>query len=88
MKLALRQYVLSIAVLGIVLGGLVSVDERVRDRLSALVHGDGALSPWGERAGDLGNELWTAVRHQSLENAPLLVFATVGCVLFVFMFRT
>ena len=29
-----------------------------------------------------------AVRHQSLENAPLLVFAAVGAVLFVFMVRT
>ena len=88
MKVALRQYALSVAVLGIVLGGLVSVDGRVRDRLSELVHGDGALSPLGDRAGELGNALWTSVRHQSLENAPLLVFATVGCVLFVFMFRT
>jgi hypothetical protein len=29
-----------------------------------------------------------AVRHQSLENGPLLVFAAVGAVLFVFMVRT
>ena len=37
MKVAFRQYALSIAVFAIVLGGLVSVDERVRDRFVAVV---------------------------------------------------
>ena len=88
MKLAIRQYALSIAVFAIVLGGLVSFDERVRDRFVELLHGNDELSPWGDRVGDLGGALLSAVRHQSIENAPLLVFATVGGVLFIFMFRT
>ncbi len=29
----------------------------------------------------------SALRHQSIENAPLLIFAAVGAVLFVFMVR-
>jgi hypothetical protein len=85
---AFRQYALSVAVFAIVLGGLVSVDERVRDRFSDLMHGGSSVSPWGDRVGDLGSALMMAVRHQSIENAPLLVFATVGAVLFLFMFRT
>lgn len=84
----IRQYAVSAVVFAIVLGGLVSVDERVRDRFSELLHGNDALSPWGDRIGDLGAALLVAVRHQSIDNAPLLVFATVGAVLFVFMFRT
>jgi hypothetical protein len=88
MKVALRQYALSITVFAIVLGGLVSVDERVRDRFSAVVRGDDALTPWGDRVGDLGGALMMAIRSQSIENAPLLVFAAVGGVLFLFMFRT
>lgn len=88
MKVAFRQYALSIAVFAIVLGGLVSVDERVRDRFVAVVQGGDSLSPWGDRVGDLGGALMSAVRSQSIENAPLLVFATVGGVLFLFMFRT
>jgi len=88
MKRLLRQYALSVAVFAIVLGGLVSVDERVRDRFSAVVHGDDALTPWGDRVSDLGEALMGAVRSQSLEGAPMLVFATVGGVLFLFMFRT
>ena len=79
---------LSVAVFCIVLGGLVSVDDRVRDRMSDLVSSGNNLTPWGDRLSDLGSALLSAVRHQSIENAPLLVFATVGAVLFVFMYRT
>ena len=85
---ALRQYAISAVVLAIVLGGLVSVDDRVRDRFSDLLHGSASLPPWGDRISDLGAALLLAVRHQSIDNAPLLVFATVGAVLFVFMFRS
>lgn len=79
---------LSAIVFVIVLGGLVCVDPRVRDRFSALVYGGDAMSSAGERATDLGHALLSAVRYQSIENAPLLIFATVGAVLFVFMVRT
>jgi hypothetical protein len=88
LKVRIRQYALSIAVFAIVIGGLVSIDERVRDRFFAVVQGDDALSPWGDRVSDLGGALMTAIRTQSIENAPLLVFATAGGVLFLFMFRT
>ena len=88
MKLRIRQGALSAAVFAGVLLLLVSVDERVRDRFSALVSGDHSLSPWGDRAGDLGGALISAVRYQSLENAPLLVCAAAGAVLFAFMLKT
>jgi hypothetical protein len=86
-KLGLRQTVLSSLVFCGVLLALVSVDARVRERMSDVVSGDG-VTPWGDRLGDLVEALTSAVRHQSIENAPLLVFATVGAVLFVFMVRT
>jgi hypothetical protein len=88
MKLRIRQSMLSLGVFCLVLGGLVSVDDRVRDRVSDLVASGDNLTPWGDRVGDLGSALLMAIRHQSIENAPLLVFATVGAVLFVFMVRT
>ena len=87
-KLSLRQAVLSSLIFGGVLLALASVDARVRERVSDVVSGDDGLSPWGDRISDLGSALVTAVRHQSLENAPMLVFAAVGAVLFVFMIRT
>jgi len=87
MTAGLRQTAISITGLAIVLGGLMFVDARVRDRLSALISGqDGGTLP--DRAAELGNALLTALKYQSIENAPLLIFATVGAVLFVFMVRT
>jgi hypothetical protein len=86
-KLSLRQAVMSSLVFGGVLLALTVVDARVRERVGDVVAGrDGTL--WGDRIGGLGEALVTAIRHQSIENAPLLIFAAVGAVLFVFMVRT
>lgn len=87
MKLGLREGAVSAGVFGTVMVGLMSFDPRVRETMSDMV-GSGAVSPWGDRIGDLGSALWMAARHQSLENAPLLVFATVGAVLTLFMLRS
>lgn len=87
-KLGLRQTVLSSLVFCGILLALVSVDARVRERMSEVVSGGDGMTPWGDRLGDLVEALTSAVRHQSIENAPLLIFATVGAVLFVFMVRT
>jgi hypothetical protein len=88
MKLGFRQAIASAAVFSAVLVILVSIDERVRDRFAELFSGGAGLSPWGDRAGELGNALLVALRSQSIENAPLLVFAAVGAVLVMFMVRT
>ncbi len=88
MKLGIRQGILSTVIFLVVLAGLVSVDDRVRDRVGDLFGGGNSVSPWGDRAGDLGNALMSAVRYQSIENAPLLVFTAVGAVLVVFMVGT
>ena len=47
-----------------------------------------SVSSLSGRAGDLGGALWSAARHQSIDNAPMLVFATVGTVLTLFMLKT
>jgi hypothetical protein len=89
LKLGLRQGALSAAVFGAILFALISVDPGVRDHVSNLVGGgSGGIAPWGARAKELGDALWSAARYQSLENAPLLVFATVGTVLTVFMLKS
>ena len=87
MKLGYREGVISFAIFGALLVALTSVDPRVRDRLTDLF-GSGGVSPLGDRLGDLGSALWSALRHQSIENAPLLVFTTVGVILTVFMLRS
>jgi translation initiation factor 2B subunit (eIF-2B alpha/beta/delta family) len=86
-KLSLRQWALSTLVFAGVLIALTSVDARVRERVTDVVMGGDGLTSWGGRVSDLGSALASAARHQSIENAPLLIFAAVGAVLFVFMLK-
>ena len=88
MKLGFRQAIASAAVFSAVFLMLVSIDDRVRDRFGDLFSGGDGLSQWSDRAADLGHALAGAARHQSIENAPLLIFAAVGAVLVLFMVRT
>jgi hypothetical protein len=87
-KLGIRDGAISATVFGIVLFGLVSSDARVHDHVSELFSGTGSVGPWGDRLSDLGSTLWMALKDQSMDNAPLLVFATVGVVLTLFMFKS
>jgi hypothetical protein len=88
MNRRIRQALVSAAVFVAILVALVSIDDRVQERFSEVFSSGNGLSPWGDRVSDLGGALTSAVKHQSIENGPLLVFAAVGAVLFVFMVRT
>lgn len=88
LKVGIRDGAISAAVFGVVMFGLVSTDPRVRDHVSDLFGGSAAVSPWGDRVSDLGSALLMAAREQSIDNAPLLVFATVGAVLTLFMLKS
>ena len=86
MKLGVREGALSATVFSCVFFALLSVDPRVREHASDLF--SGGASPWSSRLGELGDALWTAARAQSIDNAPMLVFATVGILLTLFMLRS
>lgn len=88
MKLGVREAIVSPAVFAGVLLMLASVDERVRERFGYVVSSGDGLAPWGDRLADLGEALMSAVRYQSIENAPLVIFASVSVVLVFFMFRS
>ncbi|HXG54410.1 MAG TPA: hypothetical protein VNJ03_03450 [Vicinamibacterales bacterium] len=88
MKFGIRQGFASAAVFVVLLLTLVSIDARVKDRFSDLLAGGTSVSSWSDRASVLGDAVVTAAKHHSIENAPLLIFATVGAVLFLFMVRT
>jgi hypothetical protein len=87
-KWGIQQGIVSAAVFGAVVLVLVSIDSRVRERFGDLVFGGHGVSPWGDRVGDFAGALTSALRYQSLENAPLLVFAAAGAVLVAFMLKT
>jgi hypothetical protein len=86
-KLGIRDGAITAIVFGIVLFGLVSFDPRVHDRMTELLL-SGSVTPWGDRLGDLVNALWSAARTQSMDNASVLIFFTVGTVLTLFMVKS
>jgi hypothetical protein len=87
MKFGFRQGIASAAVFGVVLLMLISVDDRVRERFSDLA-GTGGVTSLGDRVGDLSNAVMSAIRYQSIENAPMLIFAAAGAILVAFMLKT
>jgi hypothetical protein len=88
MKLGVREAIISPVVFGVILLVLASVDERVKERFTTLFASGDGLSPWAHRLADLGGALVSAARTQSIENAPLVLFATVGVMLVIFMVRS
>jgi hypothetical protein len=82
-----KQALVSGGVFCVLLFALMSIDPHVRDRFFDLVIG-GGVSSFGDRASMLGDALVSAVKYQSLENAPMVVFATAGAALVLFMVRT
>jgi glucose uptake protein GlcU len=84
--LGIREAAVSAIVFSAILFALVSVDPRVKSVVTDSLSSGSAWS-LGNRFGEIGDALWSAVRNQSMDNAPLLVFATVGAVLTVFMLR-
>jgi hypothetical protein len=88
MKLGFKETAVSITIFLGVLVALAMVDDRVRERFDELVSGGNGLSSWSARAGDTGEALLSAARYQSIEHAPLVVFAAVSGVLVLFMLRS
>lgn len=88
MKVGIKQSVLSAGLFGAVLLAVVSIDDRVRAQVETIVHGGDGMSSMTSQAVGLGDALIGAARYQSIEHAPLMVFAAVSAVLVLFMVRT
>lgn len=83
----LPQAIASLTVFVLLLVFLASVDQRVKEKFSELTTGNNSVSSWTVRAAELGDTVATAVQHQSRENSAMVLFATVGGVLFLFMVK-
>jgi hypothetical protein len=90
MKLGTKEAIGSLLCVAVILVVLVSIDPQVRMKAASMLDDPvgGAVTPFGDKVTDLGDALVDAIKAQSVENAPLLVFGVVGAVLFVFMLKT
>ena len=86
-KMGIREGAVSAIVFSAILFALISFDPRVKTQVADTLR-SGSAWTWSNRFGEIGSALWSAARDKSMDNAPLLVFATVGTVLTVFMLRT
>jgi hypothetical protein len=71
--------------------GLAALDIRVRDQVASLLSGrgpSGELVSAGSYIETLISVVATAVRDQSMERAPLVMFSLAALVLVLFMLRT
>jgi hypothetical protein len=71
--------------------GLALIDERVRERLTRLYSsgaGRGEIATAGAQLRDMAEVLAVAVRDQSVDQAPLVIFGLAAIVLLLFMLRT
>jgi hypothetical protein len=70
--------------------GLAAIDERVREgmaRLFTLRSASGELATFGGRFRELAEIAFIAIRDQSIEQAPLVIFGLAALVLLLFMLR-
>ena len=90
MRRAFGDALVSAGALAILLLALTAVDDRVREQISLRFSARPAveLANAGERVRDLTSVLVEAVRDQSIEHAPLLIFVLAATVLVMFMLRT
>jgi hypothetical protein len=71
--------------------GLAAIDDRVRDRI-ALALGSGGptreITTVGSHLNEIASIAFQALRDQSIEHAPLVIFALAALVLVLLLTRT
>ena len=89
-RLRARDWAGSAAGFLAVLGVLVAMDPRVAHRFSQFAVGSpaGQFRGVADQATTLGSALFGAIRDQSIDHAPMLVFTAVAVLLVGFMVRT
>jgi hypothetical protein len=90
MRSVWSERLLGAAALVVLLVALVAMDDRVKEQMSTRFAGPQAsteIVAAGTQARGLALVAYGAVRDQSLEHAPLTIFAIAAAVLVVFMLR-
>ena len=87
---AVSDALVSAAAVTALLLALVAIDDRVREQIVLRMSAGptAQLADLGSRVRDVAAILVIAARDQSIEHAPLMIFALAATVLVLFMLRT
>jgi hypothetical protein len=91
MRRAVSDALISMGALAVLLLALVSVDDRVRERITNMLAAppsSAQIVGAGETIREVSAIVVSAARDQSIEHAPLMIFAAAATVLVLFMVRT
>jgi hypothetical protein len=91
MRRVISDALISLGALLLLLVALVSIDERVRARVEGLVTtppSSSEIAGVGAVYGNVSTLMYKAARDQSVEHAPMVIFAVAATVLVLFMLRT
>jgi hypothetical protein len=91
MRRAWGEALVSGACLTAVIAAVVGIDEHMRAKAASALSSHsvtGQLASGGEQLREVGWAVFALVRDQSLDHAPLMIFAVAGVVLTIFMLRT
>jgi hypothetical protein len=90
MRRVFGDALISLGALTVLLITLVSIDPRVSEQMSRYVgtSGSSAMTTIGGQVRHVAMVVFSAARDQSIENAPLMIFALAATVLVLFMLRT
>jgi hypothetical protein len=89
-KRAIGDAVMSLGAVGAIVCVLAALDERVREQLMLRINGDPSaqIATAGATMRSLTAVVVDAVKDQSIEHSPLVIFVLIAVVLFLFMLRT
>jgi hypothetical protein len=89
MQRAFSDFLISVGALTLLIVLLAAFDGRVREQISLRVSSPSAqVVGAGAALQNLASVVADAVRDQSIEHAPLVIFVLAGTVLILFMLRT
>lgn len=90
MRRVLSDALISAGALAVLLIGLVSIDDRVRQRVVSVVENGEVSSSVGavsRAVGDVTGIILLAARDHSIDNAPMAVFVVAATALVLAMLR-
>jgi hypothetical protein len=91
MRRSFGDAMISVGALALLVLMLAASDVRVREQILLRVHAGATsaqMASAGTKVHDLVDVIVDAVKDQSIEHAPLLIFVLAGGALFLFMLRT